>query len=160
MLWRECQFFICASAEVFGWAIVCRGATWKIKTICFVMKSFITCCADSRIYSYPLRIFYNGPAVWWVGVRVEVPCFLPVLVDGRELSCHDKVIYVVPSPNRWSRVVMSWWNSPDGEQKTRHQCVGRQPYWLCLGSRNSPGGTRFNKWVKFSPHRLLGPIEK
>jgi len=33
----------------------------------------------------------------------------------------------------------SWWNSPYGEQKTRHQRVGQQPYWLYLGSRSSHG---------------------
>jgi len=56
----------------------------------------------------------------------------------------------------------SWWkwNSPDGEQKTRHQRVGRQPYWLCLGSRISPGATRFNKWFIVSSHRLWGLITK
>jgi len=48
-----------------------------------------------------------------------------------------------PSPDKWTRSRLSWWNSPDGEQKTRHQSVGLQPYWLCLGSRNSPGAQDF-----------------
>ena len=37
--------------------------------------------AGSRMYSYPLRIFYNGPAVWLVGVCVAVAWFLQVLAD-------------------------------------------------------------------------------
>jgi hypothetical protein len=48
----------------------------------------------------------------------------------------------------------SRWNSLDGEQKTRHQSVGRQPYWLCLGSRNSPGATKFDKLKWICSHRL------
>jgi hypothetical protein len=42
----------------------------------------------------------NGPAVELVAVCVAVPRFLPVLVDGRELSCHDETVKKVPSPGK------------------------------------------------------------
>ena len=60
-----------------------------------------------------VHIGYNGPAVWLGAVRVAVPCFLPVPVDGRvakghgetvkwyqvqidgwEVSCHDEIVSV------------------------------------------------------------------
>ena len=48
--------------------------------------------------SYLQRIFYNGPAVLLVGVRVEVPRFLPVPVGGREVLGHDEIVSTIPSP--------------------------------------------------------------
>jgi hypothetical protein len=91
----------------------------------------------------------------WVGVRIGVPRFLPVPVGGRWVLGHDKLSW------RYQVRVMavsfgSRWNSQGGEQKTRHQRVGRQPYWLCLGSRISPGATRFDKLIRFYSHRLWG----
>jgi len=50
--------------------------------------------------------------------------FLLFRLDGQELSCHIK-LYKLGSKNHWS------------------MSVGRQPYWLCLGSRNSLGATNY-----------------
>jgi len=33
-----------------------------------------------------------------------------------------------------------------------------QPYWLCLGWRNSPGAPSYNKWVRFFSHRLYNAL--
>jgi hypothetical protein len=46
----------------------------------------------------------NGSAVEFVGVRVEVPRFLPVPVDGRELLCHDEIVLTVLVPVNGSDV--------------------------------------------------------
>jgi len=52
--------------------------------------------------------------------------FLLFRLDGQELSRRDK-FSKLSSKNHWSRR------------------EGWQPYWLCLGSRNSPDATRFYK---------------
>ena len=62
------------------------------------MLHFITCSAGSRIYSNPLRIFYNGPVVWEVAVCVGVDMsFCKVPVNGRKVSDHDKVVQIAES---------------------------------------------------------------
>jgi len=102
----------------------------------------------------------NGPAVWWVAVRVRA--------DGVFASPGRRMRTVVSrwnflagqSPDRWMCICVSWWNSQDGEQKRHQQRVSRQPYWLCLGSRNSPGITRFYKLRWVYSHRLWRLIGK
>src|SRR5450759_1400893 len=41
---------------------------------------------------------YNGRRYSFVAVCVEVPRFLPVLVDGRAVSCHDEVVQMDQVP--------------------------------------------------------------
>jgi hypothetical protein len=36
----------------------------------------------------------NDPAVWLGAVCVAVTCFLPVQIDGSEISCHDEIVSV------------------------------------------------------------------
>jgi len=34
--------------------------------------------------------------------RIVVPRFLPVSVNGRELWCHDEVVKMIPSRDKWT----------------------------------------------------------
>jgi len=68
----------------------------------------------------------------WVGVRVEVPRFLPVPVGGRALAGHDETVQTVPSPSDecefWVKIKQSRW-------RAKNKAPARRPAALLTLSR-------------------------
>ena len=99
----------------------------------------------------------NGPAVWLgaVGACPEWSEGSGCRVFCQSRKVDESCLVTMKLSRRYQvrvRIVNfgSRWNSLDGEQKTRHQRVSRQPYWLCLGGRICPGATNFISWCDFT----------